>query len=332
MQGTLKWGRALVAAIGFAGVCYITACATDEPAATEGPAGEAQEGLCLSNVFCNGVCCTQPPHTNSPTCSFLTHSCLYGSCSSGYADCNGNLASDGCETNLSSPGNCGACGNDCNTKPHVATNGGACVAQTCVVTACAAGFSDCNGLGSDGCETTSDANHCGSACTTCTASAPHTVPVCTNGTCAVQCAANYGDCNGNMSDGCETFLNTDAHCGSCSTRCTSTSQEVVCQSNGSGGFACSNLPCGAGCPTGLTCVSGSCVDIFQDPCFCGQAQYDNVCAGENHTCCSNGTNAQVEIIGQCPSGFQDIGACCGTPGNPNCPALNQDQFGVCRFP
>jgi hypothetical protein len=81
-------------------------------------------------------------------------------------------------------------------------------------------------------------------------------------------------------------------------------------------------------------VSGSCVDIYQDPCFCGQAQFDNVCAGENHTCYTNGTDAQVRGFGDPPgSDYHDIGSCCGIAGNPmSCPAFNQDQFGVCRYP
>ena len=69
-------------------------------------------------------------------------------CHAGTADCNAN-ASDGCEAVLATdPSNCGACRKSC-----AAPNGtGTCDAGRCAFQ-CASGFSDCDGVASNGCET-----------------------------------------------------------------------------------------------------------------------------------------------------------------------------------
>lgn len=55
-------------------------------------------------------------------------------CAPGFADCNGDQ-SDGCETNLlSNPGNCGACGHECNVAA-----GQPCIEGACLMTECDAG-------------------------------------------------------------------------------------------------------------------------------------------------------------------------------------------------
>jgi hypothetical protein len=41
---------------------------------------------------------------------------------------------------------------------------------------------------------------------------------CASGTCT-GCQANWGDCNNNTSDGCETELNSGSNCGSCGNSC-----------------------------------------------------------------------------------------------------------------
>jgi hypothetical protein len=65
-------------------------------------------------------------------------SCKKGVCSyecvPGFADCNGD-STDGCETNLNThPGNCGACGNSCDTQA-----GQPCIEGKCLMTDCDGG-------------------------------------------------------------------------------------------------------------------------------------------------------------------------------------------------
>jgi hypothetical protein len=71
------------------------------------------------------------------------------------------------------------------------------------------------------------------------------------------CAANRADCNGQLTDGCETDL-TSAHddCGSCANACAANQ-------------VCDRGACGTSCGEGLTNCSGSCVDTTSDPGNCG---------------------------------------------------------------
>lgn len=68
-------------------------------------------------------------------------------CLPNMADCDGKF-STGCESNLTSVGNCGKCGNVCaNPNGQTSCSAGACLPV------CAAGFSDCDGNPNNGCET-----------------------------------------------------------------------------------------------------------------------------------------------------------------------------------
>jgi hypothetical protein len=87
-------------------------------------------------------------------------SCAIQSCKTGWADCNGD-PSDGCEANLLSTDNCGACGNSC-SDPHA-------LLETCVkvpllgikcVGTCNPGWADC-GDGVCDVNIENDPNNCG---------------------------------------------------------------------------------------------------------------------------------------------------------------------------
>jgi hypothetical protein len=111
------------------------------------------------------------------TCDPVSGSCS-GTCATGYADCDDNLVSDGCEVDLTSdPNNCGACGTACSAS-HVV--GARCRNGVCD-SVCAAGYADCNSsIQSDGCEKTLTGSYC-----TCCATACTTGQQCFGGTCKV---------------------------------------------------------------------------------------------------------------------------------------------------
>jgi len=72
-----------------------------------------------------GACDSRCPSVASGAPSCVAGVCVVGSCSTSWADCNGDIA-DGCETNLrGSTEHCGACGTACG--PTEACNAGACV-------------------------------------------------------------------------------------------------------------------------------------------------------------------------------------------------------------
>jgi len=140
-------------------------------------AGVCQNGLCTtfcnpgfgncdSNIFngcetsiltsvqhCGacGVACPQRPNTVI-TC--INGVCHY-TCAVGFADCNNNIAADGCEINIfTNRQNCGACGNNCVLTQNATAT--ACFSGLCIITGCAAGFDDVNLIYEDGCETPSN--------------------------------------------------------------------------------------------------------------------------------------------------------------------------------
>jgi hypothetical protein len=150
-----------------------------------------------------------------------------GACEAGYADCDADPQSNGCEADLASdPLNCGGCGLVCAQPPGTAAT---CVAGVCQTT-CSSGI-DCNGDMSDGCEARINSiDHCGACNAPC--STQHVV----NATCGLTCAANicfpparclgscepgYADCDHNLrSNGCEVDLQRNReNCGACGRTC-----------------------------------------------------------------------------------------------------------------
>ena len=78
----------------------------------------------MTSVMSCGTCgrvCPAGPNTAASAC--INGTCIIGACAAGFADCNKNPV-DGCETNLSSVANCGACGRAC-------APGRACVSGVC---------------------------------------------------------------------------------------------------------------------------------------------------------------------------------------------------------
>ena len=100
--------------------------------------------------------------------------------------------------------NCGACGNVCNL-PHASSN---CASGSCRVVTCDTGWSNCNNMDPDGCESdvTMDPSNCGACNATCTR--PNSTATCVNSTCQFACAAGYIDLNNDPADGCEYACTT----------------------------------------------------------------------------------------------------------------------------
>lgn len=86
---------------------------------------------------------------------------------------------------------------------------------------CPPGLGDCDGDGHT-CETDlTTVSNCGACGNDCAAQAPpHTVASCAGGQCAFACAAGFGDCNDDLSDGCETALFSNTNCQACGNDCT----------------------------------------------------------------------------------------------------------------
>jgi hypothetical protein len=184
------------------------------------------------------------PSGGEPTCAL--GSCGVR-CSAGFGDCDSD-PSNGCETRLDAPGNCGACGRACAFANAAAT----CAMGACVMGTCNTGFLDCDRNAGNGCEVSArtDRSNCGAcgtacngmqacadgvcgtfcgggsvlcngscanlqsdprncgACGTVCTARPNTVPVCAAGRCETVCAAGFANCDGNVTNGCEVSTDT----------------------------------------------------------------------------------------------------------------------------
>ena len=234
--------------------------------------------------------------------------CDYASCDAGYGDCDGDR-SDGCETNLWQTGSCGTtCGNrvDCFSQIQNAS-GASCNGGTCAYSACNAGWGDCNGDASDGCETSLWLTAaCGTNCgnrVDCNLQVQNATGVqCSAGGCDyLACVAGWGDCDGNRSNGCETDLWQTAACG-----------------NTCGGRVDCNLAVNNA--SGVTCDSGSCdytaCDAGYGDCDGDRSDGCEVDIWQTSSCgtnCGNRVDCTVQIQNasgaSCDSGSCDYTSC-----------------------
>lgn len=139
--------------------------------------------------------------------------CITSECPAPYASCltyAGVLPSYACETDTSNDVlNCGACGHQCPGGADSFHFKAGCVGGQCQPF-CREGYTDCNGLPDDGCESepkTDPANCgiCGNAC-------PAGV-ACIEGRCG--CPPGMTDCGG----ACVDLANDDGSCGACALKC-----------------------------------------------------------------------------------------------------------------
>ena len=227
-------------------------------------------------------------------------SCKFLACSAGFGDCNRDAAKleagDGCETDLSSTMNCGACGRTCpRDRPF-------CSGGKCSSVECPAQRADCDG-DNVSCETELRTNqNCGGCGTRCGPLANADVS-CASGSCVPTCRSGFKDCDRAQQNGCETDLRTTANCGECGRSCNFANASTACMSG-----ACRLV----GCLTGF----GDCNnDLGRDGCEqrlntnrdCGQCGRSCSLPNANETCTSGSCQ-----IGSCSAGF---GNCDGQAGN-----------------
>jgi hypothetical protein len=245
-------------------VCYTVSCLAGTADCNGNGADGCETNLTTSAASCGacGNACSVP--NAAPAC--VNSVCQVGSCNLGFGNCDG-LQANGCETLLTTSANCGGCGVACSRPNGTAS----CATGTCALTACSAGFFDCDGNPGNGCEALPCGNgqHC--------ATGPQCASgVCNGGFCAApSCTDGIKnedesaiDCGGSVCPPCATGHT----CGTASDCQTHVCTAGVCQAasctdgvkNGSetsadcGGGACPACPSGLGCALGSDCQSGVC--------------------------------------------------------------------------
>jgi hypothetical protein len=197
-----------------AGMCAYT-CAAGFADCDNDPSNGCEVDTRTSTAHC-GACgrVCNPPNATA-VCAM--GQCGVAACTAGFGNCDDN-PTNGCETDTrTSTSHCGACGTSCPGAPNAVP---ACTVGTCALT-CAAGFADCDGNATNGCEvdTRTSATHCGACGRTCALA--NATAACAGSLCTVAtCAAGFGDCDGNAANGCEADTRTsNTHCGACGTVC-----------------------------------------------------------------------------------------------------------------
>lgn len=247
--------------------------------------------------------CEQPPDDDEfadfSTCEGTSPNkvCVVTCDSLFLGDCNQKV-SDGCETNLNtSVPHCSACGKACAPANAV----GECVAGNCLINTtapdttggCLASYRNCNGELSDGCEVNinSDPEACGSCSKSC--SAANGTPDCEQGSCTIDCNSGFDNCNSDVSDGCETNLETSTlHCSECGNACTPAPGEMAACN----GTACTSINCnqpahcGGQQPCGACDADSQCNDLLNTVSNCGGCGIQCSAANATTTCANPATS------------------------------------------
>lgn len=265
-----------------------------------GVIGEPEAGL---TEYCPAYSCREPFTTcpssrfpcdvnlrldinNCGACGFAcpggggreTFSCVAGACvmqcnaAQGSLDCDG-LADNGCETSSTNSNHCGACGNKCADPAKPCANQGPPGSGSGVACGCKDGWLPCGSYCRD---VQNEDINCGACNTRCDPTGggapayPNTYYGCGNGSCgALKCTAFHAECDGDGSNGCETFIVSAENCGGCGVACPAGQK---CRLGANDTPTCM-------CPEGLTyCESGcqgdvcrgSCVDVMSDTLNCGR--------------------------------------------------------------
>jgi hypothetical protein len=199
-----------------------------------------------------GACgrdCTALPGVTPSAVRCVAGMCdVTGACVPGRAHCSSNPM-DGCEADVTTAMQCGACGAACAEPTPVCTmqpdDGGA-------TWRCASG---CEGMTPDWCGGTcvdqqTDVANCGACGNACPGGA-NARPGCADGSCRLNCNLGFGDCDGMVGNGCETNVLTSVmHCGRCGNACPAVMN---------GTPVCLLGTCSAICDAGFMLSDGQCL-------------------------------------------------------------------------
>lgn len=252
----------------------------------------------------------------------MNQTCVGGTCACdpNFADCNAETpTADGCEADLrSSVDHCMMCGNRCT----LANSTERCNTGSCGVATCDSGFGDCDGVSTNGCEvpTSTTVAHCGACGMNCDNLNHVRTSTCAAGICVIgmsDCDAGFANCDGNVANGCEVELATDANnCNMCGNVCMAPSGAPLCVAG-----ICRVSMCPAavedcdmvgtnGCEvtTGTVTSCGNCT---------AQVNCTTTTVHANAVTCSTGTD--LCNYGTCQSGWIDCDGIrangCETPSN-----------------
>lgn len=95
-----------------------------------------------------GECMRRCPLPDHASAACVAGECSIGICEDGFGDCDEGLA-NGCEQRLDTDAHCAACRTPCALDHAIAS----CATGACVASACRPGFSECDGIPTNGCET-----------------------------------------------------------------------------------------------------------------------------------------------------------------------------------
>lgn len=164
---------------------------------------------CPKGQICQSGQCLPPDLTPVSTATAGIAVTQEVSCTSGQIICNGS-----CVDIFTDTKNCGVCGRSCKSQ------------ETCLNGRCGPA---CSKSTETLCDKTcvdlkTDTENCGACGTACPSSPPNSLgSSCAQGKCYISsCKPNYGDCNSQISDGCEIELRfSDNNCGTCGVACPS---------------------------------------------------------------------------------------------------------------
>ncbi len=179
---------------------------------------------------CYNAC--DPSNGGAPSYPNSYYGCIEGSCGKlkcipEWGNCD-KVLENGCETQLNTRDNCGACGNVCPSGQECYRNRFGMFQCMCPkgLTFCPLYCNPVTGACQGDCQDlSSDPANCGSCNFSCRDNSipypsPYSQNLCKFGMCKRQCNPGRADCNGNMDDDCETDTNSDPqNCGGCGIVC-----------------------------------------------------------------------------------------------------------------